>query len=242
MRIAFTARTLPAFMATLILQLDDSGAGTLGRILRDHGHRLRTVRLAAGDSPPPDLDDLQAIVVCGRASGEVPAAAVSLIADAHAAEMPVIGLGDGAAVLAVAIGGTRGASLPAGWHRMKLSAAGRDDAVLAGVAWTSTQLVCGGAGVAELPKGAKALANFEDGSTAAFIAGLRSYGFVPRLELGLGEAASVLGAAGAGVSDADLASHLPDAERIAKRVFEAIALFVAPLDRLNKGLAKDLHY
>lgn len=229
-------------MATLILQLDDSGAGILGRILRDHGHRLRAVRLAAGDPLPPDLDDVQAIVVCGRRSGEVPAAAISMIAEAHAAELPVIGLGDGAAVFASAIGGASGPAPAAGWHRMKLSAAGRDDAVLAGVAWTSTQLVCGAAGIAEVPKGAKALANFEDGSTAAFLAGLRGYGFLPRLELGLGEAAAAARAAGASIGDADMAAHLPDAERIAGRVFEAIALFVAPLDRLNKGLAKDLHY
>jgi GMP synthase-like glutamine amidotransferase len=229
-------------MATLILQLDDSGAGILGRTLRDHGHRLRTVRLAAGDPLPPDLDDVQAIVVCGRRSGEVPTAAIAMIAEAHAAETPVIGLGDGAAVLASAIGGASGPAPAAGWHRVKLSATGREEAVLAGVAWTSVQLVCGSSGVGEIPKGAKVLANFEDGSTAAFLAGLRSYGFLPRLELGLGEAAAATRAAGVSIGDADMAAHLPDAERIARRVFEAIALFVAPLDRLNKGLAKDLHY
>lgn len=242
LRIACVARTLRRFMATLILQLDDSGAGLLGRILRDHGHRLRAVRLAKGDPLPPDLDDVQAVVVCGRISADVPAAAAALIADAHAAQTPVIGLGDGAAVLAAAIGGERGGAPAAGWHRVKLSAAGREDAVLAGVAWTSTQLVCGEAGIAAAPKGAKVLANFEDGSVAAFVAGLRSYGFVPRLELGLGEASDALRAASASASDADLADHLPDAERIARRVFEAIALFVAPLDRVNQGIAKDLHY
>ena len=242
MRIDTFARTLRRFMATLILQLDDSGAGLLGRILRDHGHRLRTVRLAKGDPLPPDLDDVQAVVVCGRITGEVPAAATTLIAEAHAAETPVIGLGDGAAVLATAIGGEQGGSPAAGWHRVKLSPAGRDDAVLAGVAWTSSQLVCGSVGIAAAPKGAKVLANFEDGSVAGFIAGLRSYGFVPRLELGLGEATSALRAAGGSASDADMAEHLPDAERIARRIFEAIALFVAPLDRLNQGIAKDLHY
>ena len=77
MRIDCFDRTLRPFMATLILQLDDSGAGLLGRILRDHGHRLRTVRLGKGDPLPPDLDDVQALVVCGRIVGEVPAAATA---------------------------------------------------------------------------------------------------------------------------------------------------------------------
>lgn len=228
-------------MATLILQLDDSGAGLLGRILRDYGHRLKAIRLAKGDPLPPDLDDVQALVVCGRHAGEVPAALAGLLAEAHAAQIPILGLGDGAAVLAAAIGGERGEAPKPGWRAVKLSAAGREDAVLAGVPWRSMQLACSASGVKAAPKGGKALAHFDDGSVAAFVAGLRSYGFVHRLEWGLGEAAKALREAGGG-GDAELAEHLPESERLARRIFESIALFVAPLDRLNKGVAKDLHY
>lgn len=229
-------------MSTLILQLDDLGAGILGRVLRDHGHRLTTVRLDRGEAAPDDLLDVQAVVICGRQEGDLPTGLDSLLAEAQAADLPLIGLGDGAAVIARALGGEPGSALAPGWHPMKLTPVGREDAVLAGVAWTSEQVVAGRSGIKALPKAGKALANFADGSVAAFVIGLRTYGFVARPELGLGEIGKAMQAAGGAASDPATATHLPTAERLARRIFTAIALLVAPVDRVNAGLAKDLHY
>lgn len=223
-------------MATLILQCDDLGGGHLARVLRDHGHRLRTVRLDQGQTPPPDLDDVGAVAIVGRIAKDLPESVTRLLADAHSASLPLIGLGDGAAAIAAAIGGQSATAESKGWRSVRLSTVGRDDAVLAGVAWTSMQFVAGSRSIASLPKTAKVLAGFDDKSVAAYVAGLRTYGFLFRGELDLG----LIRRAGGG--DADTASNLPMAERIAVRVFEAIATLVAPIDRANKGLVKDLHY
>jgi len=223
-------------MATLILQCDDLGGGHLARVLRDHGHRLRTVRLDQGQAPPSDLDDVGAVAILGRIAKDLPESVARMLADAHAASLPLIGLGDGAAAIASAIGGQSAAAESKGWRSVRLSTVGRDDAVLAGIAWTSMQFVAGSRAIAALPKSAKVLANFDDQSVAAFVAGLRTYGFLFRGELDLGSIRRT------GGGDAETAANLPMAERIASRVFEAIATLVAPIDRANKGLVKDLHY
>ena len=230
-------------MATLLIQLDALGGGSLTRILRDYGHRLQTVHLDSGDALPGDLDDIGAVVLCGHmASAAAPDGLSQLLAEAHASELPTIGLGDGAAVLATALGGASGESPAAGWHEVKATADGREEAVLAGGPWTTRQVVAGACGIAELPKDARPLWTFGGGGVAAFHGGLRTYGFLPRFELDLGGVQAALSAAGASGTDAETAERLPEAERLARRIFESFALFVAPIDRTNQGLVKDLHY
>lgn len=250
MRLVATSRTVerePARpyasspMATLLFQLDEIGGGMLTRILRDHGHRLRTIRSAAGDAPPSDLDDVGAIVLCGRGSSS-PDGLASLLADAHAAELPILALGDGAAMLAEALGGAATDGPTADWCEVKATADGREEAILAGVPWTTRQFVAGTRRLGEPPAGAKSLWNFTEGGVAAFHAGLRSYGFLPRLELDLGGVRAALAAAGADGRDAETAEQLPETERLARRILESFVLFVAPIDRANQGLVKDLHY
>ena len=228
-------------MATLLIQLDELGGGSITRILRDYGHRLRTIRLASGDEMPPDLDDVGAIAVCG-AGPNVPEGLGATLAEAHAAELPILATGDGAAVLVDALGGASGAAPAAGWHEVKATADGREEAILAGVPWSSHQVVAGTRGVQEVPGDGRALWHFGEGGVAAFHCGLRSYGLVPRIELDLSGVGAAMSAAGASGRDAETAERLPDAERLARRIFESFALFVAPIDRANRGLAKDLHY
>lgn len=224
-------------MATLFIQLDEIGGGTLTRILRDYGHRIQTVRLAASDALPADLDEVGAVILCGRSATAASAELASLLVEAHAAELPILALGDGAAMLARALGGETGAAPAGGWQEVKATADGREEAILAGVPWTTRQFVAGDQGVKASPKDGCGLWSFEDGGVAAFHAGLRSYGFVPRLELDL---AGVRAASAS--TDGEAAEHLPEADRLARRVFESFALFVAPIDRANQGLVKDLHY
>lgn len=229
-------------MATLLIQFDEIGGGLLTRILRDYGHRLRTVRLASGEVLPADLDDVGAVALCGRLSSGLPDGLAGLLVEAHAAELPILGLGDGAAVLAEALGGDAGDPPPLGWQEVKATADGREEAILAGVPWTTRQFVAGSRGVGGVPGGGRPLWTFSGGGVAAFHCGLRGYGFVPRIELDLAGVRAASSASGAGGQDAETAERLPDAERLARRIFEGFALFVAPIDRANQGLAKDLHY
>jgi GMP synthase-like glutamine amidotransferase len=239
-------------MATLVVEFDDVGGGLLLRTLREYGHRLRTVRLGRGESLPADLDDLGAIVLCGGPDDPngMPSPLVPLLEAAAAQDLPIVATGRGAVALAVAFGGGAAASPRWGWQDVRLTPAGREDAVFAGVAWSSRQCCDLEMGVASLPSGGKALANFlgsggegGDGAIAAWSRGLRTYAFAYRPELDLRLAQERLaGRREASAAAEQTAACLPDAERLAKRVFESIALFVAPLDRANKGLVKDLHY
>lgn len=234
-------------MATLVVEFDGIGGGLLLRTLREYGHRLRVVRLHLREALPPDLDDLQAIVLCGGPSdpnGMAPALA-SLATAASSQDLPVIATGAGAVALAVALGGSAAPSSRWGWQELRLTPVGREDAVFAGVAWSSRQCCSLESGVATLPAGAKSLANFGSGDhpVAAWTRGLRTYAFLYRPELDLRLAQGLLEGRREPSAGADqTAACLPDAERLARRVFESIALFVAPLDRANKGLVKDLHY
>ena len=51
----------------------------LGQVLRDHGHRLRVVRLYAGDAIPADLDDVDGVVSMGGTMNVDQADAESLV-------------------------------------------------------------------------------------------------------------------------------------------------------------------
>lgn len=234
-------------MATLVVEFDGIGGGLLLRTLREYGHRLRVVRLHRGEALPPDLDDLQAIVLCGGPADPsgMPAPLASLVTAAASQDLPVIATGAGAVALAVVLGGSAAAAPRWGWQELRLTPVGREDAVFAGVAWSSRQCCSLESGIAALPGGAKSLAAFGSGahSVAAWSRGLRTYAFLYRPELDLRLAQSLLtGRREPSAGPDQTAACLPDAERLAKRVFESIALFVAPLDRANKGLVKDLHY
>lgn len=233
-------------MATLLIQLDEIGGGILTRILRDYGHRMRTIRLAVGDPLPPDLDDIGAVLVCGRAATPPVDALAAMLVEAHAAELPILALGDGAAILSEALGGSAGEVPVGGWQEVKATADGREEAILAGVPWTTRQFLAGSRGLGDLPDGARSLWIFASGGVAAFHAGLRTYAFLPRIELDLGGVRAALATAGIGGErageDAETAERMPETERLARRMLESFALFVAPIDRANHGLVKDLHY
>lgn len=234
-------------MATLVVEFDGIGGGLLLRTLREYGHRLRVTRLERGEALPGDLDDLGAIVLCGGPAdpSQLPAPLRPLLESAAAQDLPIVATGRGAVALAVALGGSAAAAPRWGWQDLRLTPTGREDAVFAGVAWSSRQCCDLDSGVASLPPGAKTLATFGSGDApiAVWSRGLRTYAFLHRPELDLRLAGELLaGRREASAATEQTAACLPDAERLAKRIFESIALFVAPLDRANKGLVKDLHY
>ena len=57
----------PDAMATLVIEHSDlTGADRLGETLRAHGHRLDIRRMHRGDDLPADLEQVDAIIVCGK--------------------------------------------------------------------------------------------------------------------------------------------------------------------------------
>jgi len=234
------------------------GAGILARTLRDFGNRLRIVRADRGDALPADLDGITGIVSCGgpqAAYGTEPwlATEMALIRDAHGAGIPVVGLCLGAQLLAAALGGeVRKSPTPeVGWFDVKLSPVGREEALLAGVAWTSHQFCWHFDEVATLPESARVLASSERCKVQAFGVGLYSYGFQYHFEWDREFIAKEielcddeLRAAGADANGirAELERHGPTAERLSRRLSESIALLLMPVDRVNRGVARDLHH
>src|SRR5262245_25634022 len=101
-------------MPILILEHGDrpGSAGILGTTLREYGHALRFVMLAGGEAPPNDLDDVDGIIATDgpqTLAANAPtwtAPVMELLKEAHQREMPVIGLGFGARLIARALGGT----------------------------------------------------------------------------------------------------------------------------------------
>ncbi len=234
------------------------GAGILARTLRDFGHRLRVIRADRGDALPSDLDGVTGVVSCGgpqSAYGQEPWLAVetSFLRDAHGAGIPVVGLCLGAQLLAQALGGeVRKSSTPeVGWFDLRLSPVGREDPLLAGIAWTSTQFCWHFDEVAAPPPGARILASSERCKVQAYGVGLTSYGFqyhfewdraIVLKEIELCDAELRSAGTDAGTIRAGLERHMATSERLARRLSESIALLLMPVDRVNRGVARDLHH
>jgi GMP synthase-like glutamine amidotransferase len=248
-------------MATLIFEhSDSSGSGRLGEVLRDHGHRLRVVRLHRGDPVPVDLDGVHAVVTCGGSQSplddETPwiADEMDLLARAHAAALPCLGLCLGSQVLGRALGGEVGAldgAIEAGWHEVRLTPGGREDPLFAGIAWWSTQLHWHRYHVVKPPEGGRILASSARTPVQAWGLGLRTYGiqyhpeaFTEHLEAWADEEPAVLEEMGITLDDLheQTKAHHPTARRLADRLFETIAIALMPLDRRFAGAANELRH
>jgi len=246
-------------MAIVIVEHSPNfGAGILARTLRDFGHRLKIIRADRGEALPADLDGITGVVSCGggqSAYGPEPwlVQEMSLLRDAHGAGIPVIGLCLGAQLLAQALGGeVRKSSTPeVGWHEVRLSPVGREDPIFTGIAWNSMQFCWHFDEVATPPPGAKVLASSDRCKAQAFSVGLTSYAFQYHFEwdreLVLREVDEFQAEVRAGGADpasvrSDTERHIGTGERLAQRLSESTALFLMPVDRVNRGVARDLHH
>jgi len=248
-------------MATLILEhSDQSNAGRLGTALRDHGHRLDVRRLHRGDAVPGDLDHVDAVISCGGPASPVDdsvdwmAAELALLRDAHEAGLPVVGVCLGNQLLARALGGTVSPLDGApgyGWDEVRLTPAGREDPLFAGVAWSSPQMQWHAYHVSETPAEARVLAASERTPVEAWALGLRTYGFqyhfeASRRELAMWADDEPDALAKVGLTRAELDAQT-DANydafaRLGERLAKTIALVLMPVDRRYAGVVKDLHH
>lgn len=247
-------------MAIVILEHSaDCPADILLDSLRAFGQRMRVVRLHAGAPVPGDLEDIHGLVSLGgpQTVHEMNApwmqAEMGLLRDAHGAGVPVLGLCLGAQLLAAALGGETG-RMPApeiGWHEMSLTPQGREDPLFAGQPWKVPQFCWHSDQVSKLPEGSTVLASSAACKVQAYCVGLRSYGIQYHPEWNAatvraqleGGAAQVKAAGGAlDALRAETQRLGPQAERLSRRFFDAVSTVLMPADRVNKGIAKDLHH
>ena len=172
-------------MRILVFQhLDIEHPGRLGSTMRDHGHRLDIRRPDQGETLPPNLDDIHALLVMGGPQNVGDGHAwmereFDFVREAHARQMPVLGICLGAQVIAHALGGTVAPMERPEWGfaDISLTLPGQTETMLAGLPWRHPQFHCHGHEITELPPEGIALASSAMCRHQAFKVGLRTYGF-----------------------------------------------------------------
>ena len=236
-------------MAILVIQhADMCRPGRLGLTLRDHAFKLDIRRPDRGEALPQDLDDVEGMICLPgpqQVDQDLPwiEEACELIRQAHAAQLPVLGVCLGAQMVAHALGGEVGAckAPEAGFVDVEIVGPGQTDTLLAGIAWRSAQFVLHSYEVKTPPPGAQVLARSASGAVRAFRAGLRTYGFQfhfeadrPMIDAILQDAASdrahfsLDDAQINGQINAQIDEHYADFARLADRLCVNIATCLIP--------------
>ncbi len=188
-------------MSIIILQHSDiGGPGRLGTTLRDHGFSLdfRRPDLAAHNGigrdanarhpqgVPTDLDNVHGLVILGGPQNVTDVdkypwmqREVELIKQAHARELPIIGICLGAQLIGHALGGkvTVRDTPAVGFYPVGVTVPGQTETVMGGIPWSHHQLYTCGQEVSVLPPGAMVLVSAKNNKHAAFRVGLRTYAF-----------------------------------------------------------------
>jgi GMP synthase-like glutamine amidotransferase len=233
-------------MAILVFQHCDSETpGRLGAVLRDHAFDLDIRRPDAGGEVPSDVDDIDGVIALGGpqrlADAREPwiAREIEFLKEAHARQLPVVGICLGQQMIALALGGAVGPmdGPEVGFADVDLTAAGQTDPILAGVAWRSPQFHLHHDEVKGAPPGAVVLASSARCPVQAFRAGLRTYAFQyhPEFDRAMIHAAlaasrDMLVRAGTNAAqvEAQAERHAEAFERLGRRVCENIAAYLIP--------------
>lgn len=241
-------------MAILILQHDPKDPpARLGQVLRDNGHQLRIVELFAGESVPPDLDDVDGLITLGGPMNvdeedQYPwmAKELELIRRAQEAELPIVGICLGCQLIAKAFGGEV-AKMPEpeiGFAEVQLAFPGTMDVIYFGVPWKTQQFHAHGYEVTKLPPGATPLAGSKACRNQAFKIGMRTYAFQYHPEwqqreiqrfLGAAEESAARGGFGSGVDfaavRASIDRHYPMFRHLGDRLCNNLASWLFAIDK-----------
>ena len=165
--------------------------GTVDGSLAERKLPFRYVRSFEGESVPREMGDSPALIVMGGPMGVYEEnrfpflrEELGLIESALRAGRPILGICLGSQLLAKALGAEvkKGPRKEIGWHRVRLSGAGRADAVFGGAPEEFTALHWHG-DIFDLPKGAALLASSEMTDRQAFRWGRNAYGILFHLEI-----------------------------------------------------------
>ena len=173
-------------MPTLIIQHSPrSTGGVLTNVLRDHGLKMKNIRLDEGDPLPSDLDDVDGIVSLGGSPSATDKSLpwledeLTLLKSAHDLSLPILGICLGSQLLAKALGGTvrRMEGPPSlGLPTINLTAEGRENPIFRGVPWYGQWPSWHEDEISELPEGSVLLAKSEACGVEAWHNGVFSYG------------------------------------------------------------------
>ncbi len=234
------------------------GMGNLGLVLREYAQRIVTLRgndlASAADV---SLEDIHGVVVgdapCSvRLTDDSHRSSMKIVSEAHDLKIPIIGLGFGALVIAQALGSVIDELNPpeAGWTNMTTSPTSRGDALLTGVPWTlavplwSCQSI-GNAGPSMKSPGMRSLASTPRQKFAMFACGVSTYGITAHIEWTTGACDEAIRNAGSEQTtnwSEGAVLNSATCKRIAKKIFESVTLSLMPVDRVNVGVARDLHH
>lgn len=161
------------------------GPGLLGEVLSARGRDVRVVRRDRGETPELASDDVRALVVLAAPTTTHEDADWDerVIRTCHEEETPVLGLSEGALLVARALGGAGGAGEPAvPFVKLHRTPAAEGDpvceALVDGSRWFVTAPLA-----MDLPDGAESLAVDDDDAVAAFRVGTTTYGLCVRADL-----------------------------------------------------------
>ncbi len=236
-----------------------TGALRLGATLRDYGHKLRIIGVKNHDEIPNDLDEVDGVITTGGPQSADDEhswleSEIRFLQAAHEADLPIVGICLGNQILAKALGGEVGpveGGIELGWHEVTLTDAGRDDILFAGLPWKAIQFHWHSQQVIKPPPGARVLAESKRCAVQSWALGLRTYGFQyhpevypETIDIWAEDEPEALEEAGLLLDEFNeqTREHYPAFERLAARLFEAMALILMPADRRVAGVVKDLHH
>lgn len=233
-------------MSILIIEHSElTGAGRLGKRLQRDGHHLQFVRVHRNEQLPINLDEIDGVISCGGPQSpdcEEPwiEQERTLIREADANQLPLLGLCFGCQLVAKALGGEVSlcAEQEIGWFDITLTPAGRENVLFAGQPWTGSQFHWHQWQVSTLPENATILATSDRCNVQAWTRGINTYAvqFHPECDREtiaswIADDAQMLEKAGIAGSaiESETDARFEEYERLTDRFFDAISQLLMPV-------------